>query len=470
MSERPLRIFQVSTRDRMGGAEKVAHTLFRGLRARGHDARLVVGTAVTDDPDVVELPHGRGRGPWYAAWQGLRARLDPSRGAARRRAWRAAGWLGEPARFADWLRGVEDFRFPGTRALLEDAPDVIHCHNLHGGYFDLRLLPAISRATPTILTLHDTWLLAGHCAYSLDCERWRTGCGRCPRLDLYPSIRRDATALNWERKRRIYERSRIYLTAPCRWALNRAMASPMLWPAVVDARVIEYGLDLKVFRPADRAAARADVGLPPRAKVLLFAANGVRQNPYKDFQTLKAAVARVADAWAARADADGTPIVFVALGDHAPPERVGSAEVRFVPFQNDPARVARYYQAADVYVHAARADTFPNTILEALACGTPVVATGVCGIPEQVRNLEDNGEETATGILVAAGDDAALAAGVTRLLSNDALRARLSENAAADARRRFDVHHQCDRHVEWYREIVAAHAGRQTQTQGTSPG
>jgi glycosyltransferase involved in cell wall biosynthesis len=47
--------------------------------------------------------------------------------------------------------------------------------------------------------------------------------------------------------------------------------------------------------------------------------------------------------------------------------------------------VARYYQAADLYVHAAPADTFPNTVLEALACGTPVVATAIAGIPEQVE-------------------------------------------------------------------------------------
>jgi len=68
-------------------------------------------------------------------------------------------------------------------------------------------------------------------------------------------------------------------------------------------------------------------------------------------------------------------------------ERIGQAEVKFVPYQSSPEDVAKYYQIADVYVHAARADTFPNTVLEALACGAPVVATAVGGIPEQIKGL-----------------------------------------------------------------------------------
>jgi hypothetical protein len=54
-----------------------------------------------------------------------------------------------------------------------------------------------------MLTLHDAWLLSGHCAHSFDCQRWKTGCGECPDLDVYPASPRDATACNWRRKREI---------------------------------------------------------------------------------------------------------------------------------------------------------------------------------------------------------------------------------------------------------------------------
>jgi glycosyltransferase involved in cell wall biosynthesis len=109
--------------------------------------------------------------------------------------------------------------------------------------------------------------------------------------------------------------------------------------------------------------------------------------------------------------------------------------------------VARYYQAADVYVHAARADTFPNTVLEAQACGTPVVATAVGGIPEQV-------EDGRSGYLVSAGDAPALAERLTQLLSDTELRGRMGIQAAEAARRRFDLSRQADAYLDWYRMLV----------------
>src|SRR3546814_10331965 len=81
---------------------------------------------------------------------------------------------------------------------------MLHCHNLHGGYFDLRELARFSKLLPVVLTLHDEWAYTGHCAYTFGCERWRSGCGQCPHLDVSPSIRRDASAANWTAKYDIY--------------------------------------------------------------------------------------------------------------------------------------------------------------------------------------------------------------------------------------------------------------------------
>jgi glycosyltransferase involved in cell wall biosynthesis len=143
-------------------------------------------------------------------------------------------------------------------------------------------------------------------------------------------------------------------------------------------------------------------------------------------------------------------VFFVALGENGSPERIGQAEIHFVPYQRAPEAVARYYQAADIYIHAARADTFPNTILEALACGTPVIATAVGGIPEQVKALrtEHNsvnsyGQDHATGFLVSPGNAEELAARIQDLLGDDVLQ-RLSINAAVAARQRFNLERQVD--------------------------
>jgi len=99
-------------------------------------------------------------------------------------------------------------------------------------------------------------------------------------------------------------------------------------------------------------------------------------------------------------------------GEASPPEQIGGVAIRFVPYLKDPKIVARYYQAADLYLHPARADTFPTTVLEALARGTPVVASAVGGIPEQ--DIEGR-----TGFLVPVGDAQALARRVLDLLGDE---------------------------------------------------
>jgi glycosyltransferase involved in cell wall biosynthesis len=129
-----------------------------------------------------------------------------------------------------------------------------------GRYFDLRWLPWLSRQLPVILNLRDTWALSGHCAGFQGCERWKTGCGRCPDLDIYPPLERDTTAANWSRKARIYARSRLYVTAPSQWMMDQ-IAQSMLHAA--KSKLISNGIDIETFRPADRDYARRALDLPP---------------------------------------------------------------------------------------------------------------------------------------------------------------------------------------------------------------
>ncbi|MGH7775353.1 MAG: glycosyltransferase, partial [Candidatus Binatia bacterium] len=457
----PLHILQVSTVDIRGGAEKVAWNLFHSFRARGYGSWLAVRDKCSHDPDVVLIPNREMRGRWSRFWYGVNSQLQSLEGSVHGiwRLGRLVQGLADPARWLDERRGVEDFRYPGTWRLLglsPKLPKIVHLHNLHGNYFDLRALPWLSRQVPVVLTLHDAWLLSGHCAHSFDCERWKMGCGDCPDLTIYPAVQKDATAYNWQRKREIFAKSRLYLSTPCRWLMKKVEQS-ILAPAIAEARIIPYGVDLGVFNPSDRDGVRALLGVSTDTKMLVFTAKEIRRNAFKDYETMRGAIARVADRLY------GQNLLLVALGEDGPAERIGRASVRFVPYQKDPKVVARYYQASDVYVHAARADTFPNTVLEALACGTPVVATAVGGIPEQVKSLDQLGRRVeagtygahgATGILTPVGDVDALADGIERLLSDESLRRKLGENAAKDARERFDLERQVDSYLEWYEELL----------------
>jgi glycosyltransferase involved in cell wall biosynthesis len=430
-------VLQVSSRQSGGGEAAIAEALARGLRERGQRCWRAVGAAGRPDPWTRELPPPASR---WSRWWSSRTPPPESVGGARARRL-ACLTLAHPLKAWDRWRGREDFRFPSTAGLLALAPEppsLLHLHNLHGGYFDLRALPSLSRAVPTFMTLHDAWLLSGHCAHSFGCERWRSGCGACPDLRIPPEVMRDATAANWRRKRAIMERSRLRVAAPSRWLMAKAEASLMA-PALFETRVIPNGVDLELFAPGDRAQARAALGVAPEAQLLAFAAHSIHGNRWKDFPLLRDAVGRLG------AEA-GPPLVLLAAGDAGQPERSGRAEIRFIPFCDDPAAIARLLLAADVYAHPARADTYPGAVIEALACGTPVVATAVGGIPEQV-------EDGVTGLLTPAGDVGAFTAALRRLLGDAALRSACS-TAALARRGRFDQRTMVDRYLDWYRETL----------------
>jgi glycosyltransferase involved in cell wall biosynthesis len=449
-----MRILQVSTYDKAGGAEAIAWQLFDQYRRRGHDSTLIVGEKSGTDPDVIPISRASSDLNSAASLAHVSQWLSPYEGRVRG-VWRMRRWLDAyVARPHNWWQarlGRENFDFPESWKLLEllpERPDILHCHNLHGGwlsrggYFDLRALPWLSRQIPTVMTLHDTWMLAGHCAYTLGCERWKTGCGQCPDLSIYPAISRDATAFNWNRKREIYATAGFRIATPSRWLLRQVEQS-ILAPAMVEGRVIPNGVDPLVFSRGSKRVARASLGLSQTDSILLFVANAARSNIFKDYRTVEQSAVRTA------ASFRRGKITLLVVGEKGEPLPFDNGEIRFLPYQRDQRIMAQYYQAADVYLHAAKSDTFPNTVLEALACGLPVVATAVDGIPEQI-------EDGRSGFLVPAGNPAVMSGRVVQLLLNDGLRASMGATAAEIAARCFTVQRQVETYLEWYEQILSS--------------
>ncbi len=453
----PLRVLTLSTSDIAGGAEAMARNLHRGYLAAGVRAVMAVGTKRTNDPSVIDLAAREPASLWRGACGALESAVAPLAGklpgagaltrAARR--WRY------PQRSRDQRAGIESWDFPASRAILELAREpgtVVHAHNLHGDWFDLRLLAELRTVAPVFLTLHDAWLLSGHCAHSFDCTRWRSGCGQCPDLTIYPAIAVDGTAENWRRKRDIFAASRLHVAAPAHWLMDKVDGS-MLHPAVASAQVIANGVDLANFCPGDRGAARRALGLPASAAVVLASAHMLRNNMWKDPAMLREVVARAGAALPRR------ELICVALGEEAPREEIGGVQFVSAAYERDPARLAQWYRAADLFVHPSRMDTQPLVVLEALACGTPVIATDVGGVHETLgapfdadalEQFRDGTEAASGGVLVPPGDAVTMARALVTMLERPPLRAAMSRTAVNEARRRFDLAQCADRYLAWF--------------------
>lgn len=440
-----MRILTVSYSDIGGGADRVAHNLSTAYALRDNHSWMAVAKRQSDNDSVIELANFRQtsivkRGLW--SLYGRLAARDRGEGTVNAIRKGLSQLANGRASINRYLGRDVSPRHTERDLLITSAsyPDIIHCHTLHGDYFDLSALSSLSNRFPLVATLHDLWMLTGHCAHSLDCQKWKTGCGSCPYLDIYPSIRRDATAHNWRRKRNIYNKCRLYLAAPSNWLMLK-LENSILQPAIIDMRVIPNGVDLSIFQVGNTLNARSDLNLPIDDLIILFAANSITNNPWKDFTTMRDVIAQIS------LKLHDHRILFIALGENAPDTEFGSARVQFVPYQNDPKIVARYYQAADIYLHGARVDTFPMTILEAMACGIPVVASDVGGIPEQV-------EEGHTGFLSPVGDVESMVYHLEKLILDPDLRSRLGKSAAVLARAEYDLNLQVSRYLDWFSEIV----------------
>lgn len=443
-----MKILQLNTRDIGGGAEKIAWNLFEGHRSGGNHSWMAVGEKISHDADVLEIPPRYQVGTVYSrvlmkARHALRA-LDRNMQPFGCWIGGVLYWLAHPLERYWISRGFENFEFPGTWQLLDllvDKPDLIHAHNLHGGYFDLRYLVELSHQVPVLLTLHDEWTFTGHCAYTLGCKRWEQGCGSCPDLTIYPEIKRDATEYNWTRKREIYRQSRLYLSTPSDWLMERAKRSML---KLLKTRVIPNGIDVDLFKsPENRQLVREQLELPPDA--IVFLAVVQKWSCFKDYQTIEDALVFLSK----RALAKRRDVFFVNLGcDRDVESSIAGIPSKKISYITDPKKVAAYYQAADVFLHAAHSENFPTTVLESLACGTPVIATAVGGIPEQI-------EEGETGFLVPQRDAEAMSKRMSALIQDDALRERMGKNAVMAARRHFSLNRMLDQYQDWYDKIIA---------------
>jgi len=378
-----MKVLQITETADTGGAEVCARMLHEGLLHAGHDAHILVGHTTRADDRIRVMQR-----------QSLLSRF----------CYHGLNMFG--LNYLGILNAGAVLRHPFFA-----AADVVHLHNIHGGYFNYLNLVRLSALRPVVWTLHDMWPLTGHCAHSFDCTRWRTGCGRCPYPGTYPPVRVDATRLDHRVKRWVYARSKMALICPSRWLTQLTRQSTL---SRFPVRHVPNAVDTEVFAPRDRGLCRAELGIP-RSKLVLLASVAGFDNPFKDQALLIAALEKLDPR-----SKDRTVLVTMGRDEPAGSQCAGLPLIRLGYLVDDKHKAAAY-NAADVFLYPTRADNQPLALLEAMACGCPAVSSEVGGVPEIVRNQ-------ATGCLAPTGEAGVFAQAVEYLLSDESARGRMSAN------------------------------------------
>ena len=254
--------------------------------------------------------------------------------------------------------------------LKEFAPDILHLHNIHGGYINLKILFKYIKEynIKVVWTLHDCWAFTGHCPHFImyNCEKWKTGCYKCPRYRDYPKHVFDNSTKMYRIKKELFTGiQNMTIVTPSAW-LGQLVKQSFLKDYCV--KVINNGIDLNVFKPIE-SSFKERYNIPKEKFILLGVAFGWGYRKGLDvFINLSK---RLSDQY---------QIVLVGTDDDI--DKQLPKNIISIHRTQNQKELAEIYTAADLFINPTREENFPTVNIESLACGTPVLTFKTGGSPE----------------------------------------------------------------------------------------
>ncbi len=399
-----MKILHVSTDDSGGGAARAAYRIHRALADSGIDSRMRVLRRGTDDSSVIG-------GRSHSVLGRLTARVQNRWVAYHQRGWHTDN----PVLHTFGTEGAQL-----VEQLNASDADVLHLHWISG----ILSVADIGRLRkPIVWTIHDMWAFCGGEHYASDGPDARFRQGYRP--DNRPPVERgpDLNRRTWEAKRKAWSRQRFSVVSPSQWLAECARQSVLFRETPV--HVVAHPLDMTgIWRPLERNAARIALGLPLKKRLILFGADGGVADPRKGADLLREAIAR------ARVAIDGEAELLIYGQARASDADGWPCATHWLGVVRDDRVLAQAYSAADVMVVPSRQDNLPNTALEAQACGTPVVAFDIGGMPDILKHKE-------TGWLAKPFSATDLAQGIDWVFGNAERQATLSTESRKQALSKF---------------------------------
>lgn len=423
-----MQVLHINATSHTGGAARAMRRLHSALVEKGHQSQFLVGRSISPEDPLVHLIWDE-----ISSFRSLENRLQSRIGNQLEKYIGIHPWANRPAlRIAD--------------TDLYQWADIIDLRNLFGGYFNLWGLPQLSKHKPVVWRMPDLWAVTGHCAYPYDCSRWKTGCFDCPLLTKQgrnivepPPTVRDGTSRVWREKRDIYQQSRLHIIVTTNWMRDQVRES--ILGNAQSVNVISNGVNLEIYKPISKTEARKKLGLDPEGNYLLWAAGG-KGNWRKGYHLAVGALEEIQ----AKGNLKTTLLTMGGKEGWDKPETL--EHIVHYGYIREPEKQSTIYAAADAFLCTTLADGQPQTALESIACGTPVIAFDVGPMPDLVIDGE-------TGRIAAETTPKALRDVIEDYYLNPDQHPIMSENCRLAALEKFDLFRQTQKYITLYESILA---------------
>ncbi len=415
-----MKILHVIAGDLTGGAARGAYWLHQSLLSIRVDSSVIVQKGQYNDPTVFSMETNTMNKLGIRLISKINSKINSA-----------------PLRFLYQDRKKTPFStgFGGNDIRQHPAfksADIIHLHWINAGMINFKLLKSFHK--PIIWTMRDMWPFTGGCHYALDCDKYEDRCGACPQLN--SDYQYDLSRWIWKRKCSNLPES-LHLVAISNWLGDVAQNSSIF--SNYQVKVIPNGIDIKVFKPVDKIQAKKILNLPLDKPVILLGAKNVHDS-YKGFPEFIKAVDFLRD----------KDFHFVLFGkvDCGVLDKVQIPYTNLGSFQDELA-LRLVYSAADVFVAPSIQEAFGKTLVESMACGTPVVAFNATGPKDIVTHKE-------TGYLATPFEPEDLARGIKWVLEDEERKKCLSQKAREKAEMCFDVKQVAQQYLKLYEEVLGS--------------
>ncbi len=314
--------------------------------------------------------------------------------------------------------------------------DIINFHRLPGVLSYLSL-PSLTQEKPCVYTICDMWAFTGHCRYSLDCTRWKSGCGKCPYPDVAPKIDRDLTHIQWMLKKWVYSRSTLAIVVKSKWTANLVKDSILNNFPIYH---IPNGIDIETYRPRDTSAFRAEFRIPKDKKVLMFGAQRL-DDFFKGGDLLVQSLQRLPEKIR-----ENTMLLTFGRNQNEISNSLNMPVVHLGYIESD-AKKAEAYSTADLLLHPSRAEMFGNVTLESIACGTPVISFKGTGSSDTVRPNE-------TGYLAEPENPDDFCHGIISLLDDKQRYAEMQKQCRKITVKEYSLEQLAQRYYDLYSHLL----------------